>query len=142
MLAAIRKAVGRAGTGVSRVWCRGRAEWRLKHHLSRLSDREVDLALADAGLSRGDLSTVLRAGNARHGLMTRTMAHFGVDPKAAALRYWRAFRDAERVCAHCTNVKRCRRWHDWGVSNDAPRMFCPNARLFDEMARNRRRDTP
>ena len=49
-------------------------------------------------------------------------------------RYWGALKDAERVCTHCTQKKRCDRWHDWGVRNNAPFIFCPNARLFDEIA--------
>ena len=138
MLAATRRAMRRTGNGVTGVWRGWLAHWRWKHHLSRLSDRERDLVLADAGLSRSDLSAVLHSDGARRKLMIRTMTHFKVDPKAAALRYWGAYRDAERVCVQCRNVKRCRRWHAWGARNDAPRMFCPNAQLFDDMARDRR----
>ena len=138
MLAMTRRAMRRTGNWVSGVWREWMADWWWRRHLSRLSDRETDSVLADAGLSRSDLPVVLRSECGRRRLMIRTMIHFKVDPKAAALRYWGAFRDAERVCIQCGNVRRCRRWHLWGRHNDAPRVFCPNAQLFDDMARDRR----
>ena len=45
-------------------------------------------------------------------------------------------KDAERVCIHCGNTARCRRWLNRGAADDAPRLFCPNAELFDEMGRS------
>ena len=85
-------------------------------------------------MSRSDLLTIFKGGAGNRRLMARMMKHFRVDPHHAALRYWGALRDAERVCAHCVSTKRCRRWLDWGANNDAPRIFCPNAELFDDMA--------
>ena len=113
---------------------RWRTRGRLKRELSRFSEQELDRILADAGLSRSDLDTMLDGGADNHTLMSAMMAHFGAPTGDEVFRYWGALRDAERVCTHCSSVKRCRRWLDWGAKNDAPRVFCPNAELFDEMA--------
>jgi hypothetical protein len=41
-------------------------------------------------------------------------------------------RDAERVCAICRSAGRCHRWQT-ATTTDAPRLFCPNMPLFDEV---------
>lgn len=132
-------AVRRVECRMARALRRWNAERRVELHLSDLNDDELGHALADAGLTRSDLPTIFGSGHRRRRLMTRMMSHFRVDPKRAALGYQAALRDAERVCANCANVKRCRRWFDWGRRNDAPRVFCPNAELFDEVAEQQRR---
>ncbi len=110
------------------------AAQRLSTELVYLPDEELNRLLADAGLARGDLFSG-RPNNPRdRRRMAKMLVHFGVDPHEATPRYWGALKDAERVCTHCTQKKRCDRWHDWGVRNNAPLIFCPNARLFDEIA--------
>ena len=64
--------------------------------------------------------------------MAKLFEHFKVDPEHTLPRYWGALKDAERICARCRNVKRCSAWLAWGLGKDAPRVFCPNAALFDE----------
>lgn len=115
-----------------------RARYRLRNDLGRLTEAELDCTLADAGLSRSDLATIFAAGSGKRSLMARMMTHFGIDPKRAALRHWGALREAEATCARCGNARRCRRWFEWGLRNDAPRVFCPNAERFDEIARRGR----
>ena len=66
--------------------------------------------------------------------MAKLLEHFKVDPERALPRYWGALRDSERICARCRNAKRCRAWLSWGLGKDAPRVFCPNAELFDEIS--------
>jgi hypothetical protein len=74
-------------------------------------------------------------GNATHRrLMAVMMRHFGLDIDDAIQNHWDALRRAERTCVRCSNVKRCRNWVVWDLHNDAPRVFCPNADLFDEIA--------
>lgn len=107
---------------------------RLRKSLADLSDEELDRALTCAGRNRGDLFTVFK-GNARHRqLMALMMQHFGVECERAVQGSWDALRRAERACIRCANVKRCQSWFSWGLKNDAPRIFCPNAELFDDLA--------
>lgn len=112
---------------------------RLKRSLTHLSSDELDRVLTSIGKNRRDLFTEFR-GNARHRRRLAFMLnHFGVDPDFASHSHWDALRRADENCIRCPNVRRCRSWMSWGARNDAPRVFCPNAALFDEIAGRTRR---
>jgi hypothetical protein len=64
----------------------------------------------------------------------RMLDQFGIDPQRVAPRYLAALRDAERVCGHCWEVGRCRRWLARGPRGDGPWQFCPNAAVLEEIA--------
>lgn len=102
--------------------------------LVNLPDEELDACLSEAGISRTELFSRSQTKSGYLQRMTRMMRHFRVDRDGVRPRYQGALREAERVCAHCMNVGRCKRWLEWGRSNDAPRVFCPNAELWDEIA--------
>ena len=107
----------------------------LRRRLSRSSDCDLDLALAAAGMKRSDLFTPFR-GNARHRKrLAAMMAHLQVDRDLAVEAFWPQLREADTHCADCPKVRRCMRLLKWGGRNDAARVFCPNAALFDEIAR-------
>jgi hypothetical protein len=61
----------------------------------------------------------------------RMARYFGVDLMRVSPRSRAALRDAERVCAHCREVGRCRRWFARGSKTDTPRLFCANTRVFE-----------
>ena len=107
---------------------------RLRLSLRHLSSDEVDRALRATGRSRAELFTAFK-GNPRHRRRLAFMLHhFGVDPDFATHSCWEAVRQADHTCMRCRNVGRCRSWMSWGARNDAPRIFCPNAKLLDEIA--------
>ena len=110
------------------------AERRLRGQIADLSEQELDRALHDLGLTRRDLFTISNRNPDHRNRMAKLLEHFEVDPERALPRYWGALKDAERLCARCRNVTRCRVWLAWGLGNDAPRVFCPNAGLFDEIS--------
>ena len=110
------------------------AERRLRGKIADLSEQKLDRALHDLGLTRSELFTVSKRNPDHRNRMAKLLEHFEVNPECALPRYWGALRDAERVCARCRNVKRCRAWLAWGLGKDAPRVFCPNAALFDEIS--------
>jgi len=110
------------------------AERRLRGKIADLSEQELDRALHDLGLTRPDLFTVSKRNPDHRNRMAKLLEHFKVDPERAPPRYWVALRDSERICARCRNAKRCRAWLAWGLGKDAPRVFCPNAALFDEIS--------
>ncbi len=116
------------------------SERRLCGKIADLSEQELDRALHDLGLTRLDLFTISKRNPDHRNRMAKLLEHFEVDPERALPRYWGAFKDAERVCAHCRNVKKCRAWFAWRLCKDAPRVFCPNAELFDEISAACRRD--
>ena len=120
-----------------RSWIAAR---RLRGKIADLSEQKLVRALHDLGLTRPDLFAVSKRNPDRRKRIAKLLEHFEVDPKRALPRYWGALKDAERVCAGCRNVKRCRVWLAWGLGKDAPRVFCPNAKLFDEISATCRRD--
>lgn len=82
--------------------------------------------------------TLVNGKNPNRGLMLRMMGHFGLEPRQAVAELREDIEQADRNCVHCGQLKRCRNWFVWGHRNDAPRIFCPNAARFDELAANAR----
>lgn len=106
----------------------------LANPLTWYSDADLDRALEHTGRHREDLFRQFR-GNARHRhLMAHMIEHFGVDLEHAVRHDWDRLKHADGVCVECSTIRRCRSWIAWGRHNDAARVFCPNAALFDELA--------
>lgn len=102
--------------------------------LSYYSDDELDIALDAVGKSRTHLFTNA-PGNASHRRrMAQLIAYFGIQPKLAVEQFWDALKVADGVCLECGNRQRCTNWLDWPASDNAPRVFCPNAATFDVIA--------
>jgi len=114
------------------------AHWPLRsalgRSLSHFTDAELDRALAAAGNSRADLFGQAAGYAAHRQRLAKLMAHFGVAPDFAVRYFWDALRSADEICTLCGNRRRCQSWLDWPVSNDAPRVFCPNAETLDAIA--------
>ncbi len=116
------------------------AERRLRGKIADLSEQKLDRALHDLDLIRRDLFTTSKRNPDRRNRMAKLLEHFEVNPERALPQYWGALKDAEKICARCRNVKRCRAWLAWRCGKDAPRVFCPNAELLDEISAACRRD--
>ena len=110
-----------------RWWQAWRRQARNDQPLEDVSNRR----LADAVLSRADL---VSARDQVHRDMLHMMWYFSVDPGQVPPRFSGALRDAEQLCAHCLVVGRCQHWFHGRLSDDAPRSFCPNAELYEEIA--------
>ena len=106
---------------------------RLSKGLSNFTNKELADLLVKAGIRRSELFTSFK-GNALHRrLMGQMLTHFSVDRERASEHRWLDLVYAERVCARCPNKGRCRRWFEWGMNNNAPDIFCPNAGFFHQM---------
>ena len=110
-----------------RWWQAWRKQPRNDQPLGDVSARR----LAEAVLSRAD---VVSARDQVHHDMLRMMWHFGIDLTQVPPRFRDALRDAEQVCAQCLVVGRCQHWFHGRLSDNAPRSFCPNAELYEEIA--------
>lgn len=120
------------------------AGWReritARAEFARLDPATAERIQAETGIGAADIRTA-RAGSLRD--IGRMMRHFGIRPEQVPGRYLRAVRDAERTCARCDEAKRCHRWLDGKTTaTDAPRLFCPNASLFDEITAAARAGEP
>ena len=83
----------------------------------------------EAENSRSPVSMSRRAVRAD---LARMMDAFGVRPDNLPL-YQDELVEAEYTCALCRHVGRCRAWSAKGCKGDAPRLFCANAALFEEI---------
>lgn len=102
--------------------------------LSYHSDQELDRALSALGVTRADLFKVTTRNASHRRRMASLLTHFGVSPHFAVEQFWSLLRDADQACLQCRNKQRCINWLYWPVNNDAPRVFCPNAAVFDAIA--------
>lgn len=116
---------------------------RLSEALARLRNRRhdkiggvqaraqaVDRALIEAVLARADPLTA-RAEVRRD--LRRMMRRFRIDPALIPKRFVRDLEAAEKRCAACTAIGRCQHFLLAGATDD-PRAFCPNAKLYDQIA--------
>ena len=119
------------GRTVIRTAMRWWHAWRRQTGSDQLPADVSNRRLADAVLARAD---VVSARDQVHHDMLRMMWYFSVDPAQVPPQLRDALRDAEQVCAHCLVVGRCQHWFHGRLSDDAPRSFCPNADLYEEIA--------
>ncbi len=94
---------------------------------------QVHPSWSEAGIRRSELFTRFKGNALDRQLMGQMLIHFSVDRQTASEHDWPDLVHAERVCARCPNKGRCRRWLEWGVKNNAPNIFCPNAGRFQQM---------
>jgi len=91
----------------------------------------LERGLREAGTSSVDFRLARVAARAEFEQMAQ---HFGVDPTRVPSDFLAMLSDAERICALCQDVRRCRRWLAQEAKTDAPRLFCANAPVFDQIA--------
>jgi len=66
--------------------------------------------------------------------MMRMMQHHGLDPQIAKQGDTESIiREIRRRCSRCQVEGHCERWLDGKEKGDGS--FCPNARVFEELAR-------
>lgn len=106
--------------------------WRSQARNDQPPEGCRDRSLADAVLCRAD--PVSARDQVRRDML-RMMRHFDVDHVPP--QFWDALREAEQVCAQCLAVGRCQRWFHGQPGDDAPRSFCPNAQLYEQIAAGR-----
>ena len=106
----------------------------LARALGKLSDREIDSALQNAGLTRARLFTARDAIAMHRVRMAHMLAAWEIDANDAVAENWDALKEADERCALCTQAGRCRRWLEWGRINEASQVFCPNAALLLQLS--------
>lgn len=103
--------------------------------LADVPDSQIDEELTTKGLTRSDLFTAHRAIAPHRVRMANMLRAWQLDARRAVATIWPPLDAADNICSLCPNPGRCRRWLEWGQFNDAPLVFCPNAALFQRIAR-------
>lgn len=103
--------------------------------LGRTRDSVIDDALGTCGMTRTKLFTPGSAMVPHRERIAAMIPMQGLDPETLTRNFWATLKEAEHRCAYCENARRCERWLKWGRSNDAPRIFCPNATTFEKIRR-------
>jgi uncharacterized protein YjiS (DUF1127 family) len=114
---------------IARIFARWRERHALQNELAALeANGELDAALADAGLNRSQVPTLLGGGPQGAELMARMTRRLGVDPARLPAGVDR--REVAWNCVVCGEKTRCEHWLDSGAKDEAWRSFCPNADTF------------
>jgi uncharacterized protein YjiS (DUF1127 family) len=109
----------------------------LRGELAALGNGDLDRVLADIGLTRDEMSTLITNAPRSRMLMQSMLRRLGLEKRVALLSP-QLIRGIERRCATCGNQRDCRRWIEKGGPADAYRHFCPNAEAFDAVQRGGR----
>ena len=111
----------------------------LASSLAKQSDDDIDTALKQRGLTRAQLFGAASA-TAKHRVrISSMMAALQIDAKEAVRHHWPQLKEADEACKRCLQVGRCQRWLEWGWYNGAQKVFCPNAKLFERIAKDQGR---
>jgi hypothetical protein len=121
-------------------WTRGmRARAQLRRELTALEENgELDAVLADAGLTRAQVGTLIDANPESAELLMAMLERLRIASTTIPLA---TMREMGWTCATCTDKRRCREWLAKGEETEF-RAFCPNAALIDyELLRSRQSRT-
>ena len=106
----------------------------LRQELAGLSRHDFDRVLADIGLSRDEMETVIQNAPRSRKLLDSMVRRLDLQ-RGLSLAAPRIVRDLERRCATCGNQKDCGEWFAAEAPGDGYRNFCPNASAFDALLR-------
>jgi len=106
----------------------------LREELASLGNGDLDRVLADIGLTREEMETVILNAPRSRMLLQSMLRRLDLD-RRMALMAPQLVRNIERRCATCGNQKECQDWMDKGSPGDTYRRFCPNAATFDSLPR-------
>jgi uncharacterized protein YjiS (DUF1127 family) len=114
------------------AWRNWRERAALRRELRQLEQSgELDATLADIGLSRGQLETLLASDPAAADLLPRMMRRFRFGPGKAGIIPF--LRDMEWTCTACRAQRQCRKWLDRATPGYPS--FCPNAAALLRLSR-------
>ena len=106
----------------------------LREELAGLGGGDLDRVLADIGISREEMETVIVNAPRSRMLLQSMLRRLDLD-KRLSLMAPQLVRTIERRCATCGNQRECGDWMGKGAPGDAYKTFCPNAETFDNIPR-------
>ncbi|WP_333825273.1 hypothetical protein [Pinisolibacter sp.] len=108
--------------------------WRDRWELDRTVPEELDRMLSEVGMTHHDLAAAADGGEHVARLLPAMLALNGIEAEEVRRELGLLFRDLERVCNNCREVKRCRHLMDEGAPVDQLAEICPNAATMASLA--------
>ncbi len=127
-------AIGAAFRSVDSVTEAIRA-WRVRRGLEKELAPLDESALADIGLTRGQVPVVVQAYPIAPRLLRRMMERLGIDDSLVNALPG-GLVELQRNCVMCSARNLCKRWLRSPTPAAGYRAFCPNAASFDGLLRN------
>ena len=110
-------------TGIIDVIRRWRDRWELDHTVPE----ELDRMLHEVGLTHHDLAAAADGGEHVARLLPAMLALNGIEADAVRHELGMLFRDLERVCNNCREVRRCSHLMEENAPVERLAEICPNA---------------
>jgi hypothetical protein len=101
--------------------------WRDRWELDRTVPEELDRMLHEVGLTHHDLAAAADGGEHVARLLPAMLALNGLEAEEVRRELGLLFRDLERVCNGCREVKRCSHLMEEGAPVGQLTEICPNA---------------
>lgn len=108
--------------------------WRDRWDLDRTVPEELDRMLSEVGMTHHDLVAAADGGEHVARLLPAMLALNGIEAEEVRRELGLLFRDLERVCNNCHEVKRCRHLMDEGAPVEQLAEICPNAATMASLA--------
>ncbi len=102
-----------------------------------LAADDADRILGENGISRSDFIRIVNAPLASDDLLSPTMRSLGLEADEVRAREPAVMRDLERVCAMCSDRRRCNDQLREGRAAVSYRDYCPNASTFGSLMADR-----
>lgn len=114
--------------------------WRARWELDGLPPGELDRMLADVGISQAELAAVSDGGAHVERLLPAMLEMNGLEPEELRRELGLLYRDLQRVCSNCQDVRRCSRLMADGAPLAELTEICPNAETMADLAHPRPAD--
>ncbi len=111
--------------------------WRARWELDGLAPDELDRMLAEVGISQAELAAMPDGGEHVERLLPAMLAMNGLEPEELRRELGLLYRDLQRVCSTCHDVRRCGRLLAEGAPLAELTEICPNAGTMASLTRDR-----
>lgn len=108
--------------------------WRDRWELERTVPEELDRMLHEAGMTHHDLAAAADGGDHVGRLLPAMLKLNGIEAEEVRRELGLLFRDLQRVCNGCHEVKRCSHLMEEGAPVDRLAEICPNAATMASLA--------
>jgi len=108
--------------------------WRSRWELDGLPSEELDRMLAEVGITQAELAASSDGGEHVARLLPAMLEMNGLDSEEIRRELGLLYRDLQRVCGACHDVRRCAKLMDDGAPLDQLTEICPNAGTMASIA--------